>query len=168
MSRVVLLPLDEDLLRTRLRTDDFTTQRLIEGAPRSVHAGPEFPGDALGLYRRFLPASLRDGVVPGTYVVVDLSCGEVVAQVGTIAPPGVEPVEISYGVNATHRGRGVATEAVGLLLALLRDHHGAATIIARTSLANPASARVLEKNGFVVTGHEADDVLLWMAPASPP
>ncbi len=63
--------------------------------------------------------------------------------------------EIGYGMAPAHEGRGVMTRAIGELLPRLRvDRH--IGLAAETSVDNPGSQRVLEKNGFVRTGTRDD------------
>ena len=63
--------------------------------------------------------------------------------------------EIGYGIAPAHEGRGVMTAAIAALLPILRagGHRG---LTAATSVDNPGSQRVLEKNGFVSTGTRDD------------
>ena len=63
--------------------------------------------------------------------------------------------EIGYGMAPTREGRGVMSAAIGALLPLLRadGHRG---LSAGTSVDNPGSQRVLEKNGFVHQGTRDD------------
>jgi len=63
--------------------------------------------------------------------------------------------EIGYGIAPAHEGRGVMTRAIATLLPILAaDGHPGLT--AATSVDNPGSQRVLEKNGFVRTGTRDD------------
>ena len=63
--------------------------------------------------------------------------------------------EIGYGIAPAHEGRGVMTAAIAALLPILRaDGHRGLT--AGTSVDNPGSQRVLEKNGFVHQGTRDD------------
>ena len=63
--------------------------------------------------------------------------------------------EVGYGVAPGHEGRGVMTRAMAALLPILAaDEHAGLT--AATSVDNPGSQRVLEKNGFVRTGTRDD------------
>lgn len=162
---IVLLPLDRGVLEARLKSDEFCLIRDIAGEPVSLHFGPEFPGDALVLYPRFRVAAVESGRVEGTFIVVDTLAQEVVGQLGTIGPPAGDRVEIGYGINASARGRGIATAAVALLVAELQARAEVGTVVARTAVTNPASGRVLEKNSFVVTGRETSDegeLLVWV------
>jgi RimJ/RimL family protein N-acetyltransferase len=63
--------------------------------------------------------------------------------------------EIGYGVAPAHEGRGVMTAAIAALLPIVRAD-GHAGLTAATSVDNPGSQRVLEKNGFVRTGTRDD------------
>ncbi len=73
-------------------------------------------------------------------------------------------VEIGYGIAASRRGRGFATAAVAALIPIARAD-GFVALVAQTAVANPASARVLEKNGFIETGGRVDpedgELVLW-------
>jgi ribosomal-protein-alanine N-acetyltransferase len=155
-TRVALLPLDAETIRTRLERDDFQRSCDVEGRPLDLHFGPEFPGDALVLYRRLLDVAV-EGIVDGMYVIVDLDSREAVGQLGTMGPPTGDPVEIGYGINASASGRGIATSAVAALMSLLEARPEVGSVVARSAVDNPASGRVLEKNGFLVTGHEDSD-----------
>ena len=140
-SDVSLLALDVEILRVRLAADEFTLTRTVGGDAVSVHFGPEFPGDALALYPSLLRAAGQAGSVDGSFVVVD-----------------------SNRVLASAHGRGIATAAVAMLVETLRTRTDVGSIVARTAVANPASGRVLEKNGFVVTGRatsDEGDLLRW-------
>ena len=63
--------------------------------------------------------------------------------------------EIGYGVAPAHEGRGVMSAAIAALLPILAAD-GHAGLTAGTSVDNPGSQRVLEKNGFVRTGTRED------------
>ncbi len=165
-AHVELLPLDAHMISARLDADDFRLERTIAGEQRELHFGPEFPGDAIVLYRRLLEQA-GDGAVPGSYVIVDLGTGEVVGQLGTMGPPEGEEVEIGYGINASAWGRGIASRAVGDLLALLDARPEIGRVVARTAVLNPASGRVLEKNRFLVVRRQDSpegELLVWDRP----
>ena len=61
--------------------------------------------------------------------------------------------EIGYWLGEPHWGQGYAAEALGGLLDAARQLPDFATIDARVLQSNPASIRVLEKSGFVITEH---------------
>jgi RimJ/RimL family protein N-acetyltransferase len=60
-------------------------------------------------------------------------------------------VELGYWIARTHWGRGIATEACKALIEMARAL-GLASLEGSHFIDNPASARVLEKLGFVAVG----------------
>lgn len=74
--------------------------------------------------------------------------GEVVGQASVFGPP--EEREVTYWIGREFWGRGAATAALRGLLALVPER----PLHARAAADNTASIRVLERCGFVVTGHE--------------
>jgi RimJ/RimL family protein N-acetyltransferase len=118
---------------------------------------PEFPAEeTLSAARMLLAAYEALDVDPGSSpwwffaVVVD---GQVVGDAGFHGPPpsdGPAEVEIGYQVVPALRGRGIATQACGLLLAHAW-RHGAEVVRAEVEPDNPyaaASRAVLLANGF--------------------
>lgn len=64
-----------------------------------------------------------------------------------------EKLEIGYWVGRKFWGRGIAGKAVALILDIIRTERPSETkVIAQYMTENPASGRVLEKNGFAVEG----------------
>lgn len=147
---VALVPVTVPLMEARLDADAFTWPCPLPGGVHHVRFGPEWPGDALVLYPGLVAAGAP--VADLAFVIVDTRAHEAVGQIGTAGPPAGGVAEIGYGVNRSRRGRGIATAAVGLLLDVLAARADVTTVTARTAVANPASGRVLEKNGFVPTG----------------
>ena len=93
-------------------------------------------------------------------VVLERDSGELVGDCSLSFDQGFEKWELSYGFRRDRWGRGYATEAA---LACVR--HGFETmrvekIVADVDPANVASARVLEKCGFVHVG-EVDGKLFY-------
>ncbi|MFK8907758.1 GNAT family N-acetyltransferase [Streptomyces sp. YS-3] len=87
----------------------------------------------------------------GTYghrLIVERDSGLVVGSIGLFWPPAEGVIEIGYGVVASRRGRGYATEATRALAAFALTAPGVHTVVAGVELSNPASVRVLEKAGF--------------------
>ena len=70
--------------------------------------------------------------------------------------PGRNP-EIGYGILDAHRGRGYASEAVGLALEWAFRHPGVTAVEAETDPENAASQRVLEKCGFQPSGELGEE-----------
>ncbi|MEU3353447.1 GNAT family N-acetyltransferase [Streptomyces sp. NPDC037389] len=57
--------------------------------------------------------------------------------------------EVGYRIGERAAGRGVATAALAALCGLATTTYGLSSLTARTTLDNPASRTVLERNGFV-------------------
>ena len=103
------------------------------------------------------PVTLEAPFGPWLVVADD---GLVVGGVGFHGPPDEQGrAEIGYGIAAAFRGRGMATAAVERLLAL-PSLPGVTAFVAHTDPGNPASQRVLERNGFVRDGAD-DEGLRW-------
>lgn len=63
---------------------------------------------------------------------------------------GAGEVELGYGFDAPYRNRGLATEAVNGLTAWAFDQIGVSSVTVETYYTNIASARVLQKAGFLL------------------
>ena len=92
-------------------------------------------------------ARIREDPAVVARTVVDGS-GEVVGHAGVFGPP--QEREVTYWIGREHWGRGAATAALRELLAVVPER----PLHARAAADNKGSVRVLEKCGFVVTGHE--------------
>lgn len=98
-----------------------------------------------------------------------LTDGTVIGGAGFKGPPDESgTVEIWYGLVPQMRGRGLAREAVGLLLDAAA-HFGAVAVAADTDIANIASQRVLAASGFdlVAEGRVGPRAVLWWRCALP-
>jgi ribosomal-protein-alanine N-acetyltransferase len=94
---------------------------------------------------------------------VERAGGAVVGAGGYKGPPeSAGAVEIAYGVEPGHRGRGYAKEAVAALVEFALGA-GARVVRAHTRPENGASARVLAACGFARVGEVVDpeDGLVW-------
>lgn len=84
------------------------------------------------------------------HVVLD-DGGEPVGRVNLVdVADGV--AELGYRVGERAAGRGTATAAVGAVCRIAAEAYGLSALTAVTTLDNAASMRVLERNGFTVTG----------------
>lgn len=93
-----------------------------------------------------------------------LAGDEVVGHAAVYGPP--DEREVTYWIDRAHWGRGVATAALAALIDLVATR----PLYAHAVADNAGSIRVLEKCGFVVSGHgryfaqardaEIDEVLL--------
>jgi RimJ/RimL family protein N-acetyltransferase len=85
---------------------------------------------------------------PAVITKTILERGTLVGQISFFNASGVDYV--GYWIAREHWGRGIATCALAQLLELVTTR----PIRARVARDNAASIRVLERNGFTVTGHE--------------
>ena len=74
---------------------------------------------------------------------------EVVGTIGII--PKDDSFVLGYWIGRIHAGKGYATDAVRMMVEHARQQ-GAKKMLAETFVENLASARVLEKAGFALTG----------------
>ncbi|WP_370380579.1 GNAT family N-acetyltransferase [Catenulispora sp. GAS73] len=77
--------------------------------------------------------------------------GEIVGRVNLVEVKDAS-AELGYRVAEAAAGQGVATAAVAEIRKLAATTYGLASLRAKVTLDNPASHRVLERNGFVATG----------------
>ena len=91
------------------------------------------------------------------FAMVARADGAIVGSCGYKGPPGPEGVvEIAYGVDPSHRGRGYATEAAQALVAFAFGSGSVRVVRAHTQPGNGASERVLTKCGFARGGDVVD------------
>lgn len=81
--------------------------------------------------------------------------GAAVGTIGLMLKQDVDRVsaEIGYWLGEEYWGQGIVSEAVKAVTAYGITHHQLTRVFAYTFEWNPASARVLEKAGFVLEGH---------------
>jgi RimJ/RimL family protein N-acetyltransferase len=110
----------------------------------------------------FEAATTIDPWVHG-FVVRLRTTGEVVGQGGFKGPPRDGVVEIAYGIETEHRGRGYATETAAALVEHAFACADVRLVTAHTLPDNGASRRVLMKCGFEYVGDVVDpeDGLVW-------
>nr|WP_202409108.1 GNAT family N-acetyltransferase [Deinococcus xianganensis] len=164
---MLLLPLSRAVIARRLEADAFTLTLPGPDGPLDVTFGPEWPGDPLPVFPGMLAALVgNESEVAGSFIAVQRATGEAVGMLGTKGPPSPEGgQEVGYGFNPAVWGQGLATEAVGALVAYLHTQPDVHAVTAETAVDNPASARVLTKLGFrqVGTGPSEEDgpLILW-------
>jgi len=91
------------------------------------------------------------------FAMVERAGGAIVGSCGYKGPPGPEGVvEIAYGVEPRHQGRGYATEAARALVAFAFASGSMRLVLAHTQPGNGASDRVLTKCGFARVGEVVD------------
>jgi GNAT superfamily N-acetyltransferase len=92
-------------------------------------------------------------VLPTVWLVVRRADGRILGDLGTHGPPDSEGcVEIGYSLAPSARGQGIGTAAVAALVGRLTAVPGIRRITAVTGARNTASRRLLERQGFQVTG----------------
>jgi len=74
--------------------------------------------------------------------------GQLVGHVASFVSDGQQ--EVTYWIDRSAWGAGIATQALGLLLDLVRGR----PIYARVATDNAGSMRVLQKSGFAIVGTE--------------
>jgi ribosomal-protein-alanine N-acetyltransferase len=77
-------------------------------------------------------------------------CGEVAGSIGCVPKTDVyrKSMEIGYFIGEHFWGKGIATEAVRILLEYIAKHFDVVRIYAEVFSHNKASMKVLQKNGF--------------------
>ena len=95
--------------------------------------------------------------------------GELVGLCGYVRAPNTDgEVEIGYGVAASRRNLGHATRAVAAMLDVAAKDPKVKTVTAMTAVANIASHRTLERNGFIRVGTDFDpedgELICWRIP----
>jgi RimJ/RimL family protein N-acetyltransferase len=121
-----------------------TAAALLEGRqPLDIQVAEDYPTE----FSRGVAEQVANGSDLGPYVVYASGATTVVGEIGgALTEPGT--VEIGYAVVRSHWGQGIATEAVRVLVGMMRQRPEVERIVAHTPLDRPESARVVEKAGF--------------------
>jgi RimJ/RimL family protein N-acetyltransferase len=114
---------------------------------------------------RVRTASTPDPWILG-FSMMNRTSGAVIGSCAFKAPPDAEGiVEIAYGVEGEHQGRGYATEAAGAMVEFAFASGLVRLVRAHTRPGNAASQRVLARNAFQCVGEVMDPedglVLRW-------
>jgi [ribosomal protein S5]-alanine N-acetyltransferase len=92
-----------------------------------------------------------------SFAAVERASGSAVGGCAFKGPPDADGVvEVAYGIDSPHRGRGFATEAAGALVGFAFASGRVRLVRAHTKPDNGASARVLAKCGFRPVGEVID------------
>jgi RimJ/RimL family protein N-acetyltransferase len=93
----------------------------------------------------------------GPWLIVRAADGVAIGDIGLAPDEEAGTFSGGYGIAASARGQGFATEALSTLVDALWAHrHDAARIVLDTDVANAASRRVMEKAGFRPLRRERD------------
>jgi [ribosomal protein S5]-alanine N-acetyltransferase len=98
------------------------------------------------------------------FTIADRTSGAAIGGCGFKGPPDPEGiVEIAYGVDPAHQGRGYATEASRALVEFAFGSGLVRVVRAHTKTGNVASERVLAKCGFerIAEVNDPEDGLVW-------
>jgi RimJ/RimL family protein N-acetyltransferase len=98
------------------------------------------------------------------FAVINRESAAMIGSCGFKGPPGPDGViEIAYGIDPDHQGRGYATEAARALVAYALGSKRVHLVRAHTRQGPNASTRVLTKCGFAFVGEVVDpeDGLVW-------
>ena len=119
---------------------------------------PEYPFEDELVPLAGLSASSSPDPVFTMYLIRRKSDGCAIGGFGFFGPPDdTGQVEFGYGLVASVRGAGLATEAVRRALETAAEY-GALSAAADTDVHNRPSQRVLEKAGLVETSRDKDTI----------
>ncbi|MFI6978776.1 GNAT family N-acetyltransferase [Embleya sp. NPDC050154] len=139
---------------------DLTTDRLVLrpwsadeitavlGDARSADWAEDFPAEGDQVIAGVIAEQSDVPRLYGHRQIVERTTGLVVGSISLLWPPNDGALEIGYGVVASRRGRGYASEATRALVAYALTSPQVDTVYADVELSNPASVRVLEKAGL--------------------
>jgi [ribosomal protein S5]-alanine N-acetyltransferase len=92
-------------------------------------------------------------VLPTVWLIVGRADGRILGDLGTHGAPDSDGgVEIGYRLAPSARGQGIGSAAVAALVRRLTAVPGIRRITAVTGAQNTASRRLLERQGFRITG----------------
>ncbi|MDG9706365.1 GNAT family N-acetyltransferase [Streptomyces sp. DH37] len=146
-----------DLVTERLVLRTWTDGEVaaVLGGERRAHWADDFPAEGDRVIAGHIAEHPGQSGAYGQRQVVERESGLVVGAVGLFWPPSEGTVEFGYGIVASRRGLGYATEAARAIAAHALTAPGVHTVYANVELSNPASARVLEKAGLRYWGGDA-------------
>jgi [ribosomal protein S5]-alanine N-acetyltransferase len=128
------------------------------------HMPPEMRKEVSATWLATLEASSEiDPWVHG-FTLIHRNSGTAVGSCGFKGPPDAEGmVEIAYGIEPEHQGKGYATEAAAALVGYAFASDQVRVVRAHTLPVPNASTRVLTKCGFQKIGEamDPDDGLVW-------
>ncbi|MFH1119246.1 MAG: GNAT family N-acetyltransferase [Bacteroidota bacterium] len=159
-NRLILKPLTGDQLQKYLRNDHSLEKELgLEYIDRMI--SPE------------LKEALEQTIIPGVagpgrnyffstlWTLISRAENRMVGDLCFMGEPNEEgDIEIGYGIYESERGKGYMTEAVGGMIRWAGTQPTVEAIVASTDRDNPASAAILVRNGFDLSG-EKGPLLHW-------
>ena len=149
-ERLCLVPFDEN-----------TARAVLAGHLEAINAGEGWPHEGT---INGLTMAVTHGESPGWMVRLDET---VIGDCGTHgAADETGVIEIGYGLAEPFRRRGYGTELVGAMTEWLLAQPGIQAVLANTLADNVASRRVLEKNGFSLTGYDENGQAVYRTPGA--
>ena len=161
-----MMSMDSDTT-TLVRVTDADFEWMLGGVrPEGRHynlAPGGVDDDAVLEIVRGMTRALHRAACYGSWLIV--AGDEVVGLCSYKRPPSGGEIEIGYGIAKSRRGLGHASRAVAAMLTECANDDAVQVVVAKTSVTNVASQRVLEKNAFQKTGERADpedgDLFTW-------
>jgi len=138
-------PRDEDAPQIAVLAGDKDVAEMTATIP---HPYPEAVATAF-------VAKARESAFLGRDLTLMITIGdddETVVGLVSAKPAPSDCTSIAYWIGRRYWGRGMATEAVKVLLASIFSRTTTRIVITNVRVTNPASARVLEKCGFIRIG----------------
>lgn len=133
-----------------LRADDLAALHAIYASPEAMRWWSRPPHDTLAETEALLERLIRAESTLGPELAIERQ-GRLIGRIGIW-----RQWEFGYILHPGHWGLGLASEAVRAFLPAAFARHPACTAItAEIDPANHASARVLEKAGFRITGTQS-------------
>ena len=149
----------ERLVLRRLEDADAEALRELTENPRVYRHEPTFLferqfDDPHEVIRRLYDECFKESIILGIFLNGEF-CG--LAEFYGFRDE-IHKISVGYRLVERFWGKGIATEALGLMIRYLLDETDIEIITASTLIANKASANVLRKNGFelVVSGADED------------
>ncbi|GAB2774256.1 RimJ/RimL family protein N-acetyltransferase [Hymenobacter luteus] len=159
-SRLTLIAASRALLTAELTKPHYFP--ILLGAQLPAHWPPgQYDEDAMRYFLEQLTAGGRTAAGwYGWYAILkagpETPKNTLVGAGGFHGPPQDETVEIGFSIADDWRGRGLGTELVAGLIRHAADTGLVRQLTARTTPANTASRRILEQNGFCLSGPDPD------------
>lgn len=149
-ERLYLNPLHRDIVDRTLKEGAFTESMTIHGETMDI----EYPEGWTGqMYTNFpeLAATFDDDII-GTMTIISKEDRKAIGLIGVkYEAPDVSDlkmVEFGYGIMDEYQGKGIGTEALKGFMEFMKYHSEFDRAVAKVSRDNPASERILRKNGF--------------------
>jgi len=148
-ARMRLVPLS--LAQMQLQLDDYAALERSLGARVTGNRLESEMRSIISRSMAYMRQESEDAVWNTFWAAILESEGVFVGGIGFKGPPnGDGEVELGYGFDPPYQNQGLATEAVAALTAWAFTQPGVYLVIAETNYTNVASARVLQKAGFLL------------------